>query len=230
MSKKNLIFKSSIINSIILSIFGILLIAQSEATIVTISYIIGGILVALGVIAVLRYLKNANNLEKSELDIVYGIVCTIMGILVIKNPQAIASIIPFIIGIIIVINSATKLQVGLELKKKENELWISTLVVSIIMTICGVALIFNPFQGAVIFTKVVGIFILVYAVLDIVSTVIIKNTFNKMTDLLEKPIKDAEIIEEEQEEETPEESNKKDKKKKKSKKEKNDKQEEEAWW
>lgn len=214
MAKKSpSIFRTSIINSAILLIFGILLIVQSEATIVTISYVIGGILVALGVIAILRYVTKINNLEKSELDIVYGVVCAIMGILVIKNPQAIASIIPFIIGIIIVINSATKLQYSLELRRRENNLWLSTLILSIVMTVCGVALIFNPFKGAVLLTRIVGIFILIYAILDLVSTFVIKNTFSKIKDALDEPVKDADIIEETEDEE--------EQKKKKFKKSKN---------
>ena len=37
--------------------------------------------------------------------------------IVIKNPKVIASIIPFVIGFIIVVNSAIKLQYSLEMKK-----------------------------------------------------------------------------------------------------------------
>ena len=43
-------FKSSIISSLALVALGILLIIESEATIITISYVIGGFLIALGVI------------------------------------------------------------------------------------------------------------------------------------------------------------------------------------
>lgn len=106
----NKLFKSSIISSIALIAFGILLILQSEATIITISYIIGGLLIALGVIAGLSFFKNIKDRSKNDLDIVYGIVCVILGVLVIQNPEAIASIIPFVLGLVIIINSATKLQ------------------------------------------------------------------------------------------------------------------------
>lgn len=216
MKIKSFILKSSIINSILLLIFGLLLILQSEATIVTISYIIGGILVALGAIEILKFIKNINGVEKGSIDIVYGIVCVVMGIIVIKSPQAIASIIPFIIGIIIIINSATKLQYSLELRKNENELWLSTLILSIVMTICGVVLVFNPFKGAVFITRIVGAFILVYSVLDLISTLVIKNTYIKIKNTLEENIKDAEIIEEEPKTDPKKKNNKKEKKKNKS--------------
>ncbi len=189
--------KSSIVSSIILIAFAILLIVQSEATIITISYIIGGILIAIGVMAELKYLKNMKEMATS-LDVIYGIACIILGILVIQNPEAIASIIPLIIGVIIIINSAIKLQYSLELRKQENELWFSTLLLSIIMTICGIVLIFNPFEGAIVLTRIVGVCILIYAVLDLVSTFVIRNTFKKIhEEINKKMIEDAEVLDEE---------------------------------
>ena len=168
--------KSSIISSFALIALAILLIVQSEATIIAISYIIGGLLVAIGVLAEINYIKNARE-KIADLDIVYGIVCVILGILIITNPQAIAGVIPFVIGFIIIVNSAIKLQYSLELRKEKNELWLSTFLLSIIMSFCGIILIFNPFQGAVFLTRIVGIFILIYAILDLISTFVIRNTF-----------------------------------------------------
>lgn len=188
--------KSSIISSIALFALAILLIVQSEATIITISYILGGILVAIGVLAELQYIKNMKE-KVADLDVVYGIVCVILGVLVINNPKAIAGVIPFVIGFIIIVNSAIKLQYSLDLRKEKNQLWLSTLILSIIMTICGIVLIFNPFKGAVFLTRIVGIFILIYAVLDLISTFVIRNTFKQIeTAMKETTIQEANLIEE----------------------------------
>ena len=193
-------FKSSIISSLVLIALGVLLIVQSEATIITISYVIGGILIALGVLAILKFFKNIKDDERTDLDIVYGIVCITLGIIIIQNPEAIASIIPFILGFIIIVNSATKLQYSFQLKKEKNKLWISTLLLSLIMAICGSILIFNPFEGAVLLTRVLGIFILIYSVLDIISTFVINSTFKKIHNRIDIQIKDADVIEEKTEE------------------------------
>ena len=206
------IFKSSILGSIGLIVLGTLLVFQSEATIISISYIIGGILVAIGALAILRFIRNSKEKVKRDLDIVYGIVTIILGIIVIRSPQAIASIIPFIIGFIIIINSATKLQYSFELKKNNHDLWKSTMILAFITTICGLILILNPFKGAEFITKIVGILILIYSILDIISTITIKNTVNKIHNAIEENIVDAQIIEEE----TPK-SNKKKRNKKENK-------------
>ena len=95
-------FRSSLITSLFLIALGLLLIFQSDAVIYSISYIIGGILIALGVLGIIKFVQGTNKEQQTELDIVYGIVSVILGIVVIKNPQAIASIIPTILGIIII--------------------------------------------------------------------------------------------------------------------------------
>lgn len=168
-------FRSSLISSITLLIIGILLILQSEITIITISYIIGTLLIALGAIAIIKFIKNINNIAREDLDIVYGTVTIILGVIVIYNPEAIASIIPIIIGIGIVISSATKLQYAIELKDNLNGQWKTTLIFSIVSAICGVVLICNPFKGAVIIMQIIGGVIVAYSILDIISTITIKK-------------------------------------------------------
>ena len=187
--------KSSMFSSIGLAFLGVLLFFQSELTIISISYVIGGILVAIGVIALLKYINNLNKNIKNELDIVYGIGTVILGIIVISNPKTIASIIPFILGILIVVSSATKLQYSIELKKTNNELWLSTMILSIMALLCGIVLIFNPFSGAEFITKVVGILLFVYAILDIFSTLRIKKTVKTISKELDTKVVEAEVIE-----------------------------------
>lgn len=192
------IFKSSIGTSIILMILGFLLIFQSEATIATISYIAGAILIAAGVLALIRFVKNSKEATSTlSLDILYGVVTVILGVIVIMNPHAIASILPIVLGIAIIINSASKLQYAFVLKNDNNNLWKATMTIAIISTICGVVLLFNPFAGAVLIMKIVGIFILVYSVLDIVSTTIIKKNVDEFKSVIDSSnIGEAEIVEE----------------------------------
>ena len=102
-------FKSSIFTSIVLFVLVLLLIFESEATITTISYIIGAILMAAGAFAFVRYIRNNKiAFETSELDVLYGIVTIVLGIIVVTNPHAIASIIPIVLGIAIIVSSAIK--------------------------------------------------------------------------------------------------------------------------
>lgn len=205
-------FRTSIITSIILIALGILLIFQSEATIMAISYLIGGILVALGVMAGIKFFRNTNNENKGDLDLVYGIVSVILGIIVIKNPEAIASIMPIILGISIIISSATKLQYSFELKSNGNNLWKTTMLISIFSTLCGIVLLFNPFKAMTYFTKIVGVFIIIYSILDTISTYTINRNAKIFQKSIEEGVSEAVVV---MEEET-DNSTKKSKKEKKN--------------
>ena len=193
----NKIFKSSILGALSLVVLGILLIFESEATIVTISYVIGGILVAIGVLALLKFYKEVKDNDDNDtgMDLVYGIISIVLGIVVISNPKAVASIIPIVMGLIIILNSGTKLQYSIELKRNNNNLWKSTMVLSLISTLCGVLLVFNPFKGAAFLTNLIGFMILLYAVLDIVSTITIKSTVKKIKTAINEGIEEAKVIE-----------------------------------
>lgn len=189
-------FRSSLVTSIVLMILGVLLILQSEVTIITISYIIGTLLIALGAIAIIKFVKNVNSITREDLDIVYGTVTIILGVIVIYNPEAIASIIPIIIGIGIVISSATKLQYAIELKENLSSQWKTTMIISIISAICGVILICNPFKGAIVIMQIIGGFIIVYSILDIISTITIKKNVTAIHNALDGKVEDVEVIEE----------------------------------
>lgn len=198
----NNIFKSSILGALALAVLGVLLILESEATIVTISYVVGGVLVAIGVLALLKFYKEVKENNDTGMDLVYGIISIVLGIVVISNPKAVASIIPIIMGLIIIINSGTKLQYSIELKRNDNSLWKSTMILSLISTLCGVLLIFNPFKGAAFLTKLIGFLILLYAVLDIISTITIKSTVKKIKTAISDGIEEAKVIEVKEKKET----------------------------
>ena len=194
-------FTSSIVISIVLAILGILLIVATEATIISISYIIGGILILLGFFGVIDYIRKIDTELKTGIDLIYGVVTIILGILIVLNPKAIASIINYVLGIIIVISSAIKLDYAIQLKGNNNSLWKSTILISIITTICGLILIFKPFTGAVLVTKIIGAVVLIYAILNIISTLTIRKEVLRLHKALtdannEKITREAEVVEE----------------------------------
>ena len=150
--------------------------------------------------ALIRYVNAGDSpAARNELDIVYGIVTAIFGIIIIKNYQMIASIIPAVIGIAIVISSAGKLNYAFQLRSQENRMWKTTMVLSIISTICGLILLFNPFAAALGIMKIIGGFIVLYAILDLISTIAIRSSVNGIHKAMEETITDAEIISEEDE-------------------------------
>lgn len=211
-------YKSSLTTSIILLVIGILLLFKSDDTIVALSYILGGVLLVLGIIAIINFFKESSMNPFNDLNIVYGIVTIILGILIISNPTVIATFIPFVVGLGILISSSIKLAYSIELKNNNDEVWQSTLILAAISALCGILILFNPFKTSVIVFKIIGTFIIIYSLLDILSIYQIKKSFRNIKDNLEKiedVTIDAEVIEEYENNEDDKNSQKQNKTKKK---------------
>ena len=166
----------SLISSAVILVLGLLLFFKSSVTLMGISYIFGGLIIASGVLAIIRFISNDHSDISNQLNIIYGIICIISGIFFIEKPEIIGSIIPVVMGIGIIISSSLKIQQSFNLKSLNSSYFFWSFVTALLSLICGVVLLFNPFKGAVIITKVIGIFLAIYAVLDICNTIVLKKS------------------------------------------------------
>ena len=168
----------SLISSIFLLLLGLLLFFKSGATLIGISYLVGGVLIALGVIAIINFLRNRSKDIFVELNIVYGIVSIVAGIFLVTVPEFIGSIIPIVVGIAVIISSSFKIQQALVLKNLGSKYFAPFIIMAIMCLICGVVILFNPFTSAVVVTQIIGLFMIIYAVLDIINSFILKKSSN----------------------------------------------------
>lgn len=166
----------SLISSGVILVLGLLLFFKSSVTLMGISYIFGGLIIAIGVLAIVRFISNNHSDISNQLNIVYGIICIISGIFFIEKPEIIGSIIPVVMGIGIIISSSLKIQQSFNLKSLNSSYFFWSFVTALLSLICGVVLLFNPFKGAVIITKVIGIFLVMYSILDICNTIVLKKS------------------------------------------------------
>ncbi len=195
----------SLISSAVILVLGLLLFFKSSVTLMGISYIFGGLIIAIGVLAIIRFISNDHSDISNQLNIIYGIICIISGIFFIEKPEIIGSIIPVVMGIGIIISSSLKIQQSFNLKSLNSSYFFWSFVTALLSLICGVVLLFNPFKGAVIITKVIGIFLAIYAILDICNTIVLKKSGvsisistvdSENTKSKHKKTKDAKVIKE----------------------------------
>lgn len=168
-------FTLSLIISILFIIIGLFLFIKPDITITTISYLIGGFLIILGIISCIRYFKSDYGINPFDFDLVYGVLVFITGLYFIIKPTMLAKIFPVILGIWIIINAVTKFQYALVLKKLKQDDFKYTLLISLLTFIWGVVLIINPLKTVLAVTQVIGVFIIIYAVLDIMDNFVLKR-------------------------------------------------------
>lgn len=157
--------KYDLASSIVLLVLGILLVIVPGGIVTTIIRVFGFVILGLGVLSILNSVKT----KSQNSDLIYGILIGILGLVFISNPGVIASIIPFVLGVWIIVKSLFKLQLVASLKRSNSPEYIKPLVVNIITLIIGLVLIFNPFKGAEALIRIIGGFMIVYALLDILD-------------------------------------------------------------
>lgn len=165
------LFGINMISSIIFLILGLLLVFKTEGTINLISSIIGCILLINGGFSTIKYFKENDN----KVNIIYGIVAILAGFILILNPTTIVSILPFVLGIYFTVSGIIKLKYALDIKNYQRRTPVFMVIVSILMMVCGVLFIINPFEGAVAITKIIGIYLIIYSVLDIINSITLRK-------------------------------------------------------
>lgn len=176
-------FKASIMSSIIFMIMGLLLFFNPEGIIVSISIIIGLFACLYGITQLVFYFKNR---EFGYSDLMIGLFAIIAGFLLISNTNIIATIIPITIGICMIGMGAKKLELSLNLKDSMVTGWSYMFIMAILTIVCGIVLIINPIKGAFIATKIVGLIIVIYSVIDVIESIIFKNNVKKISKIIEQ--------------------------------------------
>ena len=185
-------FKTSIMVSILLILIGIFLLLNPETTLYVLSYIIGFLLIVFGLIPIISFFSNKENQNYLEFSFIVGVFSFILGLIVVIKPTLIGSIIPLMIGIWMIINGVIKLFYALSINRQSKAT--SSIILPFVIIICGLILIFNPFEGAVLITKVIGISIIIYSLLDLIECFTLRKSLKKSNKTDEKVI-DAKYIE-----------------------------------
>lgn len=176
---KSLLKKSgwvSIVESLIFAILGVVLICKPEGIMAIISYIIGAIFIAVGVVKILNYLQTNKISDLYNYELLYGIMTVIIGIVMIIHSDILSTIIGIIIGMWIVYSSIIRAFTALKLRAIKSNIWIYSLVLAAIMFLGGLYVIFDA--GMIVTT--IGIIMVIYAIIDIIENIIFINNVKKI--------------------------------------------------
>lgn len=158
----------SILESILFAILGIILIVRPEETIKVISYILGACFILVGIYKIIGYIQMKEKNDIYNYHLIYGIMAIVIGLIAIIYSTTIGTVFRIIIGIWIIYSSVIRATSSLRLKALKSNMWIYTLILSIIMFGCGLYIALN--EGTIIMT--IGILMLIYAVMDIIENII----------------------------------------------------------
>ena len=182
------IFRASIITSIILFLFGLVLIFNSEEFIKSISIIIGLLLLVIGILPVTDFFRYRRDDMISGISLISGIFSIVCGLMFLLNENMLMILIPVFIGVWMIINGVNKFRFSFELKDMEEKTWVITFIFSIVIIVCGGYLIINPVRGVKLVSQTLGIIICIYSILDIIDCILIKIKYKEIKNEITKVI------------------------------------------
>ena len=178
-------FNKMLIGSIILNglflLFGILVYSNPRVSLELLGTFLGVYFIIFGVYAIFEFIARDNN-PLYGLNILWGILAVIIGLLAIINPFGISTILTFTLRIYLIIVSISKIIDALKLRKYKYDGWSLILVISIILLIFGIFIIINPIITTMEITEVAGIFIILASILEICNSIML---YGKAKDVLE---------------------------------------------
>ncbi len=199
--KKN----NSLLTPIVFLVIGVILFTDPDSMVKFISYILGGLLIIVGVYRCASYYiqdKRMGVVNNNELA--FGITAFILGLLFIVLASAIEFLIRIFFGVYLILIGISKVYQTFFTTDRSSKFY-ALIVVGIIFLLGGVYTIVE----SNITLSIIGLFMIIYGVVDFISYFVYKDNGNS------NPVKETVIVKEITSEE---EELKKDKKHKKSKK------------
>ena len=192
--------KLNIFSAITFLIVGALLIANPDKVIAIISYLIGIILVAIGIYELIKnYYNTKADSNTPSNDLILGITVIVIGIVFMVLANSIGVAVRYVFGAWIIFSGISRLISALPLDKNTST-FITQIIIAALLILIGLYTIL----AANLALQVVGIVMMVYAILEIVAILSNKPEVSSATQTFEKieniknndNVKEAKVIEE----------------------------------
>ena len=186
----NRLYNISLFTSVVVLAVGIFLFIKPDTVIDIIAVIVGILFLIPGVTSLVDYFK-----EKNQTSLITGIITVLVSIIIMIYRKLIASIFPFIFGIFFVINGISRLQYAMQIRKEYKVRDSKPFFMALLIIICGIVFIMYPLTVAETAFQIMGLFLCIYSILDIVNHVMVKKSINETTKEMKNAVIEVEVKE-----------------------------------
>ncbi|MDE5824668.1 MAG: DUF308 domain-containing protein [Lachnospiraceae bacterium] len=145
------------VNAVIMVVLGLVLVIWPHILGVMLCYVLGGALILMGIIQLIGFLRSERLGFYNKFSMLMGIVLILLGIWICTQPRIVLSIIPVIVGIIVLLHGLMDIQYTLDIKRTGNTKWWIALIAALLTLGVGLMLVFNPFTAYEISMILLGI-------------------------------------------------------------------------
>lgn len=183
-----------ILSALLYLILGVVLTFWPDASAKVLCYCIGGVVTAYGLFNIAAYFFR-RGLEGLHPELLGGILALAFGVFTLIRPTVIASILPFVLGLIIVVDGVINLKRALTMRSLKFSKWWVYLLLSLLTVALGVVAVLNPFDSLTLLLRLIGLVLIYEGVSDLWAIFHISNLTKAMQSLMESAEAEADAAE-----------------------------------
>ena len=153
--------------SIAYIVIGLLLLVMPQTSLLWICYAFGAVVLITGIVCLIQYARIRGTGFTAPFMLVGGVITAGLGIFTLAKPQVVASFLPVVFGIFILVDGVSRVGTAIDLAKRKGQKWWVLLLLSVVSVGLGVLLVLHPFDAAVSVVMVCGILLIVEGALNL---------------------------------------------------------------
>ena len=153
--------------SIAYIIIGMMLLIMPQTSLLWICYAFGAVVLVTGIVCLIQYARIRGTGFTAPFMLVGGVITAGLGIFTLAKPQVVASFLPAVFGIFILVDGLSRVGTAIDLAKRKGQKWWVLLLLSVVSVALGVLLVLHPFDAAVSVVMVCGILLIVEGALNL---------------------------------------------------------------
>lgn len=175
--------KSYIFISALYVVLGVVLVAWPTVSVRVICYGLAVAMIVIGISYGILYFTKDNLQGFLQMDLVIGIVCLAFGVFILLNPTFLGSVLPFAMGIILLLGAVVKIQSSINMRRLHFRRWYVVLVCALILVALGVVLLCNLFAQERYMILYIGLCLVFDGVTNLTSLFCIETRVKKLNRL-----------------------------------------------
>ena len=123
-----------------------------------------------------------------------GVITAALGLFTLAQPQVVASFLPVVFGLFILIDGCSRIGTAVELARRQADHWWLVLLFSVLSIALGILLLVNPFGAAVSVVMLCGVLLIIEGAVNlacVVYTAMELRTLDRMADAAQTAALDA---------------------------------------
>lgn len=175
-----------IVMSLVFCGAGALFLAKPGLSAVVISRALGAAMILFGIVKLVGYCSKDLFRLAFQYDLGFGLLLAALGVLVLARPAGAMDFIFVALGVAILADGLFKVQIAVDSRQFGISTWWLTLALAIATGIAGLALVFRPWDSALLLTRLLGAALLFEGVLNLcVSVSTVKIVAHQRPDVIE---------------------------------------------